>query len=262
MAEVVDNLLDLARRLPPANIEKNVASMVALCPECEDELLGSVDQPLQVRTDTTTGRDYLICDYNRDRDSYRSPWSNRYYPPLDDATFPSAKMRKLEIAANDAFDTYRDMYFEGGISSVFLWDLDDGGFAGVVLLKKTLNPEKGGTGSWDSIHVFDASERGRTAHYQLTSTVMLQMRSNEKIELTGSMTRQIEQDAPLIVASSHISNIGRIIEDHELKMRNLLQEVYFGKTKDVVYDLRSINSLETTRRQRDLQKELAGLLKR
>ncbi len=45
-------------------------------------------------------------------------------------------------------------------------------------------------------------------------------------------------------------------------MRNLLQEVYFGKTKDVVYDLRSIDSLETTRRQRDLQKELAGLLKR
>ena len=28
-------------------------------------------------------------------------------------------------------------YFEGGVSSVFLWDLDDGGFAGVVLLKKS-----------------------------------------------------------------------------------------------------------------------------
>jgi hypothetical protein len=27
-------------------------------------------------------------------------------------------------------------YFEGGVSSVFLWDLEDGGFAGVVLLKK------------------------------------------------------------------------------------------------------------------------------
>lgn len=27
-------------------------------------------------------------------------------------------------------------YYEGGVSSVFLWDLDDGGFAGVVLLKK------------------------------------------------------------------------------------------------------------------------------
>ena len=27
-------------------------------------------------------------------------------------------------------------YFEGGVSSVYLWDLDDGGFAGVVVLKK------------------------------------------------------------------------------------------------------------------------------
>lgn len=28
-------------------------------------------------------------------------------------------------------------YYEGGVSSVFLWDLEDGGFAGVVLLKKS-----------------------------------------------------------------------------------------------------------------------------
>jgi capping protein beta len=61
----------------------------------------------------------------------------------------------LEIAANEAFDTYREMYavslhltmnylilivtryYEGGVSSVYLWDLEDGGFAGVVLLKKS-----------------------------------------------------------------------------------------------------------------------------
>jgi len=40
----------------------------------------------------------------------RSPWSNEYDPPLDDGTIPSVKLRKLEIAANDAFDTYREMY--------------------------------------------------------------------------------------------------------------------------------------------------------
>lgn len=50
---------------------------------------------------------------------------------------PSVKLRKLEISANEAFDTYREMYYEGGVSSVYLWDLDDGGFAGVVLLKKS-----------------------------------------------------------------------------------------------------------------------------
>lgn len=45
-------------------------------------------------------------------------------------------------------------------------------------------------------------------------------------------------------------------------MRNLLQEVYFGKTKDVVYDLRSVDSLEKAKKQRELQKELAGLLRK
>ena len=39
----------------------------------------------------------------------RSPWSNEYDPPLDDGTVPSVKLRKLEIAANEAFDTYREM---------------------------------------------------------------------------------------------------------------------------------------------------------
>ncbi len=42
---------------------------------------------------------------------------------------PSDRLRKLEIDANNAFDQYREMYFEGGVSSVYLWDLEHG-FAG------------------------------------------------------------------------------------------------------------------------------------
>lgn len=48
-------------------------------------------------------------------------------------------MRKLEVAANEAFDVYRELYYEGGVSSVYFWDLDDG-HAGVVLLKKSMLP--------------------------------------------------------------------------------------------------------------------------
>ena len=48
---------------------------------------------------------------------------------------PSERVRKLEVAANEAFDVYRELYYEGGVASVYFWDLDDG-FAGVVLLKK------------------------------------------------------------------------------------------------------------------------------
>lgn len=50
---------------------------------------------------------------------------------------PSERVRKLEVAANEAFDVYRELYYEGGVGSVYFWDLDDG-FAGVVLLKKGL----------------------------------------------------------------------------------------------------------------------------
>ena len=80
--------------------------------------------------------------------THRSPWSNQYEPALDDGAMPSERLRKLEIDANTAFDQYREMYFEGGVSSVYLWDLDHG-FAGTqsqrvthkssVLLGKPLN---------------------------------------------------------------------------------------------------------------------------
>lgn len=67
--------------------------------------------------------------------NYWSPWCNQYFPELSDGILPSDKLRQLEVLANDAFDTYRELYYSGGCSSVYMWDLD-GGFAAVVLLKK------------------------------------------------------------------------------------------------------------------------------
>lgn len=40
---------------------------------------------------------------------FRSPWSNKYEPPIDDGAMPSARLRKLEVEANNAFDQYRDL---------------------------------------------------------------------------------------------------------------------------------------------------------
>ena len=37
------------------------------------------------------------------------------------------------------------------------------------------------------------------------------------------MTRQVEQDMPVQDDSSHIVNVGKLVEDMELKMRNLLR---------------------------------------
>lgn len=133
-----------------------------------------------------------------------------------------------------------------------------------------ITPGSRNAGAWDSIHVFEATDRARTCHYRLTSTVILHLSTGSEtlgeMDLSGNMTRQIEVDMAVDGDASHISNVGHLVEDMEIKMRNLLrmhpfshqllyfclsmagtvltrfriiEEVYFGKAKDVVSELRS-----------------------
>ena len=58
----------------PTNPERAAACpqcLIELEPEIAEDLLSSVDQPLQVANDKTKAKQYLLCDYNRDGDSYR-----------------------------------------------------------------------------------------------------------------------------------------------------------------------------------------------
>ena len=69
----------------------------------------------------------------------------------------------------------------------------------------------------------------------------------------------MEQDLP-VDDTGHLPNIGRVIEEMEAKMRNSLQEIYFGKTKDIVNDLHSVVSLEELKKQQEIQKEMISKL--
>jgi signal transduction histidine kinase len=71
MTEPIDFALDLMRRLPPSKIEENLAGLIDLVPDLVEDLLSAVDQPLKIAYDSEVKRDYLLCDYNRDQDSYR-----------------------------------------------------------------------------------------------------------------------------------------------------------------------------------------------
>ncbi|KAJ1542589.1 F-actin-capping protein subunit beta, partial [Cladochytrium tenue] len=108
MTDRFDVSLDLMRRLPPEDVEENLAGLLQLVPDLADDLLSAVDQPLKIKRCPASGRDFLLCDYNRDEDSYRSPWSNEYDPPLPDGAGPSPGLRKLEVSANEAFNVYRE----------------------------------------------------------------------------------------------------------------------------------------------------------
>ena len=64
--------LNLMRRMPPSAVENSLAGLIELVPDLTDDLLNHVDQPLKVEKDTKTGKFFILCDYNRDGDSYRS----------------------------------------------------------------------------------------------------------------------------------------------------------------------------------------------
>ena len=102
-------------------------------------------------------------------------------------------------------------------------------------IRNLATPKGKSEGGWDSIHVFEAIDRARTAHYKLTSTVILRLSTaNDALgdmDLSGNMTRQVEQDMPVTDDSSHIVNAGKMVEDMELKMRNLLRMALFAPSR-------------------------------
>ncbi|RLN38913.1 putative F-actin-capping protein subunit beta [Panicum miliaceum] len=251
--------MDLMRRMPPASAETALNALLSLLPDHSLDLLSQVDLPLQVCMDKESLKEYILCEYNRDADSYRSPWSNKYDPPLEDGTLPSEEMRNLEIEANEVFSVYRDQYYEGGISSVYIWeDEDNGGFIACFLIKKDGKGTRGymQIGSWDAIHVIQGNtahelpverlvgpEEEGAAHYCLNSTVMLSLTTDNKqsgtFNLSGSIRRQVaiseatlsligsvtEMSMTLAVADGHLVNMGKMIEEMEGKLRNSLDQL-------------------------------------
>jgi capping protein beta len=191
----------------------------------------------------------------------------------DDGFKPSEGLRELEVMANQLFDGYRELYFEGGHSSVYLWDVEEeesastqevgltsGSFAGCFLIKKDVDPSVGArsnlaSGGWNSIHVIEAGVPGpqdakgiAKANYKLTTTVMITMNSPKESDmgntsLSGTLTRQTSQVMSVDCKTgidNHLTNIGKLIEETEIELRLNIDSLYIQKTREVVNNLRDV----------------------
>jgi len=203
-----------------------------------------------------TKKAFIISDFNRDGDSYRSPWSNIYYPPLASAAAaggesggfqPSPQLRQVEMMANEVFDSYRSLYYGSGdssVASVYLWDREGvgateggGGFAGAFLIKKEIKEEDSDQylrrGTWNSVHVVEVvpSPEGRTASYGMTTTVSLVMEpsasslsttdaSGSTINscIAGSLTKRSDRVLP-------ISNNGPAGAEHIANIGTMIEDM-------------------------------------
>ena len=165
---------------------------------------------------------------------------------MEDGIQPPEELRQLEVIANEAFDSFRELYYEGGTSSCWFWVTPDSDWACCVAIKKDSDkPDCPGT--WNSVHVVDismgADAKGKPAvTYKLTTTVMLSLAaSNAAIgssNLSGTLTRREEKTCAFENNLSHVQNIGSMIESIEKRMLLQMEEVYFGKTNEIMGKVR------------------------
>lgn len=227
--------------------------LITLRPECEADLRNAVDVPSKVIVCPKTKQEFLACDYNRVGDAYRSPWSqeivelNGQVSTEKGESLPE-RLVEMEKLANKAFGSYRQLYYEGGISSAYFWPCEteqEFAFGAAILLQKCVEQEGDLIGArWDSIHVVEVEQQKGTgeATFSMTSTVLLDLNGDfqgiDEFKLNGSLTRQHESTARISDDSGFVSAIGRLVEDMEGRMRSNLQEIYFGKTHEIVNELR------------------------
>lgn len=262
--ETLNSALNIMRRMPPASTENSLAGLLEMVPQLTEDLLNHVDQPLKVEKDTKSGKSFIQCEYNRDGDSYRSPWTNKYFPAMDDGFKLSAKLRAMELEANQLFDVYRKLYFESGFSSCYFFETDennDENFGACFLIHKDIGASGVlKNGCWDSIHVFECNKNSDNEYtYKLTTTVMVAMIINDpkigEADLSGNMTQQSTQKKKVSVETPHVSNMGKMLEEMELRIRNNIEGIYIQKTREVINGMRSPNG------ERDNQwKDIAGAL--
>jgi len=237
--------------MPPSSVENCLAGLLILDPSLTDDLLNNVDVPLKTCVDASDGRSYIMSDFNRDGDAYRSPWSNTYYEEgeqVEGELFPRNDLRALEIKANAIFDVYRNLYFQGGLSSVYFFETEEGNtdaWGACFLIHKDVPETKSlRAGFWDSTHVFDFKTDSPGQYtYQLTSSVMVSMQIQDEsvgtVDLSGTMSKQKSKSCSHSPGDTHITVMGRMIEETELEMRNDMESLYIQKTREVVNGMRN-----------------------
>ena len=219
-------------------------------PDALHEFVHNVlDFPLKSATDEK--RPFLLCEFNRHGDSYRSPFSNTFSPPLsaEEASIqqPPDALRGLEIQINEVWDAYRQMYYgTESIGSVYLREGDKAAFLGCFLIQKDVTPDEHlSVGKWTSVHTVSVGKvQNGTSTYKVHSTVWVCMDPSDVSAATSIGARlQKDMEETHKVAgenenASHLANIGKMIEHIEIELRSNLDAIHIPKTKEVFENIR------------------------
>ena len=77
-------------------------------------------------------RQFLLCDVNREGDSYWDTFTNVFRPLRPDAPLPAAGACAVEETANDLYETYWHQYHGSRTSSVLVSEVLGGHLLGCL----------------------------------------------------------------------------------------------------------------------------------
>lgn len=248
----IEKCIQLNQLLPSANIDKNIDAISTAIYDYDDllnEFLQKVDSRTYVSNDDPKG-EFIKCEQNREGDSYRSPHSNKYFPPTDEGRYPSPKLRELEERLNTMFKFYLKNYYSVEAKcSCYCWDLGskiEEGFGVAVVIKNAINHgQKLSNGMWDSSNVITVKfneEGGKIkGHYSLVTTISIGVGFKStvcgNVNLGGIIARSSEKTAVLKTYMDPVNQveiIGEMIEDMETNLRNVINVIYVQKSKEII----------------------------
>ncbi|GKB00441.1 probable F-actin-capping protein subunit beta [Tanacetum coccineum] len=208
----MEGAMGLMRRMPPKHTQTALSALLSLLPDHSADLLSQIDQPLH----RVLIQDLFLVMYSLPFGFFKDRVR------IVDWSYVTRIVGKNSYCVN----------------TTEMQTLTDG--------SKYAHGKRGylHEGGWEAIHVIQVGpdEEGM-AHYCLTSTIMLSIVSIVFDLHLQRLSEHPQMKADLSVEDGHLCNMGKMIEELEGKLRNQLDQVYFGKTKEMVCTLRPPSEL-------------------
>ena len=160
---------------------------------------------------------------------------------MSDAFYPTGNLKDMEEKANTMIKEYSNLYFTNPLSNAYFFETTDTGFGATYLIKNELTHEKGvKQGEWHSIHSFTVDENVTDKHtYTLISTVFLRLElegdTYGSLNICGTSTKRAENTHPKTDRiDEHLVRLGKMLETNEKYLRDELDSVYVGKSKQII----------------------------
>ena len=202
---------------------------------------------------------FIESEFNKDENSFRSPWSNTYFPAKESGKRLPKELRALEEKINSIIKLYLKMYYSpDAISSAYITFTDESisnGFNCNILIQSKFNNSKVldpssflETTNIISVKFMKArdkdSNKEKIKVIYNTNTILLFKIKMKDSDCEFNGTESCNCNKPTYIkdyfeTKTHLEYIGKSVEENEGKLRSKLDKISLGKNNFICKEIRN-----------------------